>query len=98
VIGPSDDGGYYLIGLNKMHHRLFEKIDWSTERVLAQTRQRAAELDLEVRLLPPGYDVDDHATLRRLRDELLSDDAKSTIAIAPNTREFLRALIAQKEL
>jgi rSAM/selenodomain-associated transferase 1 len=98
VLGPSDDGGYYLIGLNKMEHRLFEKIDWSTERVLAQTRQRAAELDLEVKLLPPGYDVDDRATLRRLCDELLGDDATSAIAIAPNTREFLRELIAQKEL
>jgi rSAM/selenodomain-associated transferase 1 len=98
VLGPSDDGGYYLIGLNKMQHRLFEKIDWSTERVLAQTRQRAAELGLEVKLLPPGYDVDDRAALRRLRDELLGDDAKSAIAIAQNTREFLRELIAQKEL
>jgi rSAM/selenodomain-associated transferase 1 len=98
VLGPSDDGGYYLIGLNKMQRRLFEKIHWSTERVLAQTRQRAAELDLGVRLLPPGYDVDDRATLRRLCDELLSDDATSTIAIAPNTREFLRELTVQKEL
>jgi rSAM/selenodomain-associated transferase 1 len=98
VLGPSDDGGYYLIGLNKMQRRLFEKIDWSTERVLAQTRQRAAELDLEVRLLPPGYDVDNRAMLRRLFDELLGDDATSTIAIAPNTREFLRELTAQKEL
>jgi len=98
VIGPSDDGGYYLIGLNKMQRRLFEKIDWSTERVLAQTKQRAAELDVEDKLLSPGYDVDDRAALRRLCDELLGDDAKSTITIAPNTREFLRALIAQKEL
>src|SRR5260370_38225979 len=98
VIGPSDDGGYYLIGLNKMQRRLFEKIDWSTERVLAQTRQRAAELDLEVRLLPPGYDVDDRATLRRLCNELLGDAATSTMAIAQNTREFLRELTAQKAL
>src|SRR6266496_2897379 len=41
VLGPSDDGGYYLIGVNKPHRRLFEQIDWSTERVLNQTIQRA---------------------------------------------------------
>src|SRR5438874_3056323 len=33
VLGPSDDGGYYLIGMKKLYHRLFERIDWSTERV-----------------------------------------------------------------
>ena len=98
VLGPSDDGGYYLIGLNKMQRRLFEKIDWSTERVLAQTKQRAAELDVEVKLLSPGYDVDDRATLRRLCHELLDGDATSTIATAPTTREFLRELVVQKEL
>jgi rSAM/selenodomain-associated transferase 1 len=46
VIGPSDDGGYYLIGLKKMHRRLFEEIDWSTEKVFEQTKQRADELKL----------------------------------------------------
>jgi rSAM/selenodomain-associated transferase 1 len=90
VLGPSDDGGYYLIGLKQDHRRLFEEIDWSTERVLEQTRQRAAELDLEVKFLPPGYDVDDRATLRRLCDELLNPNAKDQVA--PETRRFLREL------
>lgn len=98
VLGPSDDGGYYLIGVNKMERRLFEKIDWSTERVLAQTRQRAAALALEVKLLSSGYDVDDGAALRHLCNELLGHDATSTITIAPNTREFLRELVGQKKL
>src|SRR5437899_2101976 len=59
VLGPSDDGGYYLIGLKRHHRRLFERIDWSTERVLEQTKERAQALNLEVCLLPTGYDVDD---------------------------------------
>src|SRR5205085_729410 len=79
--GPSDDGGYYLIGLKRNHLQLFERIDWSTERVLEQTRRRARELNLEVELLPTGYDVDDATTLRRLCDELLS--GKTTNDIAP---------------
>jgi rSAM/selenodomain-associated transferase 1 len=96
VLGPSDDGGYYLIGLKRNHPQLFERIDWSTERVSDQTMQRARELDLEVSLLPTGYDVDDAATLRRLCGELLSE--KSTDDIAPNTRRFLAALTSRKKL
>jgi uncharacterized protein len=37
LLGASDDGGYYLIGLKRLHQRLFEQIDWSTERVFEQT-------------------------------------------------------------
>ena len=94
VLGPCDDGGYYLIGLKKPHKELFERIDWSTERVLAQTRQRARELGLEVKLLPVGYDVDDGASLQRLCKELLTGAASAEIA--PHTRKFLRRLTAQK--
>ena len=73
VLGPSDDGGYYLIGVKKPHRHLFEQIDWSTERVLNQTMQRATEIGIEVKLLPTGYDVDDDASLRRLCNELLAE-------------------------
>ena len=87
VLGPSDDGGYYLIGLKEPHRQLFEQIDWSTERVLNQTIQRATESGLEIKLLPKGYDVDDVGGLRRLRDELFGQSARDTKA--PNTRKFL---------
>jgi hypothetical protein len=53
-----------------MHSRLFERIDWSTERVLEQTLERASEIGLETALLPTWYDVDDAATLERLHREL----------------------------
>src|SRR5881394_2196936 len=87
VLGPCDDGGYYLIGLKKPHRHLFEQVDWSTERVLNQTIQRATEIGLEVKLLPSGYDVDDGASLSRLCNELLGEqgDGGST----PSTRKFL---------
>src|SRR6266478_2152538 len=55
VLGPSDDGGYYLIGMKKPHRHLFEQIEWSTERVLNQTMQRATKIGLEAKLLPTGY-------------------------------------------
>src|SRR6266851_6828827 len=41
VLGPSSDGGYYLLGLKTAHRRMFEDIDWSTERVARQTMERA---------------------------------------------------------
>ncbi|HZH90938.1 MAG TPA: TIGR04282 family arsenosugar biosynthesis glycosyltransferase [Pyrinomonadaceae bacterium] len=70
VLGPSDDGGYYLIGMKRAHPRLFEEIAWSTADVSKHTLERAREIDLEVKLLPAWYDVDDASTLCRLHDEL----------------------------
>lgn len=70
VLGPSTDGGYYLIGMKQPHRRLFEDIDWSTERVTAQTLGRARELGLPVSVLPTWYDVDDAEALRTLIGEL----------------------------
>src|SRR5205823_11592800 len=75
VLGPSQDGGYYLIGLKRPHRNLFERIAWSTADVLAHTIERAAEINLRVEFLPTWYDVDDAATLCLLCDELsLSSD------------------------
>jgi rSAM/selenodomain-associated transferase 1 len=94
VLGPCEDGGYYLIGLKKPHKELFERIDWSTRRVLAQTRQRAREIGLEVTLLPVGYDVDDGASLQGLCKELLT--GKQSDSVAPQTRKFLCDMIARE--
>jgi len=96
VLGPSDDGGYYLIGMKKPHRHLFEQVDWSTERVLNQTMQRATEIGIEVKPLPTGYDVDDDASLRRLCNELLTDTTSADIA--PHTREFLASFVVRKKL
>lgn len=73
VLGPSCDGGYYLLGCKRMHPRLFEDIAWSTGAVAEQTLARAAELGLQAHLLPQWYDVDDCQSLRVLHDELLED-------------------------
>ncbi|MFN2508858.1 MAG: TIGR04282 family arsenosugar biosynthesis glycosyltransferase [Chthoniobacterales bacterium] len=94
VLGPSDDGGYYLIGLKKMHRPLFERIDWSTERVAEQTIARAKEIGLAVDLLPTWYDVDDRATLGRLCNELLGGTGTVNGYPAPETHAFLARLIA----
>jgi uncharacterized protein len=69
VLGPCGDGGYYLLGLKNPHRWLFEGIAWSTERVAAQTLERARELALDVHVLPVWYDVDDVEGLHRLYGE-----------------------------
>src|SRR5258708_3678582 len=69
VLGPSEDGGYYLIGLKHPHHELFERIAWSTAEVLAHTIYRAADINLPVELLPTWNDLDHAATLRLLCQE-----------------------------
>ena len=89
VLGPSDDGGYYLIGMNQMHPEVFAGIDWSTERVLEQTQQRATEAGLTVHLLPTGFDVDNEATFLRLQNEIRSPHDSR----APATAEVLRTFI-----
>jgi uncharacterized protein len=97
VLGGSDDGGYYLIGLKRAHRRVFEDINWSTSAVFSQTLERAAELGLEVVSLPPWYDVDDASSLRRLAIELFGDDSTRDGrrgSDAPFTRDFLRGLMA----
>ena len=55
VLGPSADGGYYLIGLKQAHAAPFERISWSTASVLGETMTRCREADLEVVLLPTWY-------------------------------------------
>jgi rSAM/selenodomain-associated transferase 1 len=90
VLGPSLDGGYYLIGVRHPHAELFRAIDWSTERVAAQTRQRAQGQGLEVIELDPWYDVDEPRSLQRLVDELASPAPNSAVAYgAPVTRAYL---------
>jgi hypothetical protein len=71
VLGPSFDGGYYLIGMSGFYPRVFEEIDWSTPRVLHQTLERAREVELNVELLEFWYDVDELEDLLLLRTHLL---------------------------
>ena len=95
VLGGSDDGGYYLLGIKRLHPRLFEQIDWSTERVFHQTLERAKEIGLSTELLPNWYDVDDAATLERLRQELAATEPAASEPEgydARHTRLFLRSL------
>ncbi len=88
VLGPAEDGGYYLIGLRAaaVVPRLFEEIAWSTDRVFADTLARCRELGLRVELLPQAADVDTPDDLRRLAARLVAGDLG-----CPRTRGLLHA-------
>lgn len=70
VLGPAEDGGYYLLGLKQAHAHMFADITWSSAHVATETRARAAEIGLELVELPAWYDVDDESALERLAKEL----------------------------
>jgi len=96
VLGAAEDGGYYLIGLKHAHRNLFNEIAWSTSDVLARTKQRAAEIELPVELLPTWYDVDDAETLNRLCQELFFTSSVRGAYPAPHTRAFLESIIKRE--
>ena len=66
VLGPTEDGGYYLIGMRAPRAALFEDMAWSTPTVLGRTLERAQRLGLRVACLPAWFDVDTAADLERL--------------------------------
>jgi rSAM/selenodomain-associated transferase 1 len=86
VLGPTEDGGYYLIGLRQSHRELFEQIPWSTSQVFPETRRRSAQYGLTVACAEYWYDVDtpdDLARLSRSFDQIQD-------GLARHTRRFLR--------
>jgi hypothetical protein len=93
VLGPAEDGGYYLIGLKQPAPKLLRGVRMSTPTVLRETLALAAGEGLKVALLPAWYDIDDVAALERLRAEL--DHAHD--GLAPRTRAFLERAAADRK-
>lgn len=98
VVGPSSDGGYYLIGLKRVHVEPFTNISWSTSSVFAETCARISAAAIELVTLPLWYDVDDAETLELLASELLEGRPPAFTQLpgypAARTRGFLKQLRA----
>jgi len=91
VLGPAEDGGYYLIAATAPHPALFSGIAWSTPAVFAQTVAKVAASGLTLATLPPWYDIDGMADLRRCARDLAAHPDHPATA----TRAFLRAMEAR---
>lgn len=87
VVGPAEDGGYYLVGMRKIHVRIFEDIPWGAAGVMEATMDRAREAELNLVLLPEWRDVDAPEDFERLKREL--EESKGA---AKFTRRFLKEL------
>lgn len=83
-IGPTDDGGFYLLGMNALFSQLFEDMSYSHSRVFADTLARAERTDACVTVLPKWYDVDTPEDLDRLSEDLEADEVD-----APNTARLM---------
>ncbi len=91
VVGPTADGGYYLVGMLKLHSKVFEDIPWGLAGALEATIERAKEAELDLVLLPEWHDVDTPEDFERLKRELHENkDA------AKFTRRFLKELAKAK--
>lgn len=88
ALGPTEDGGYYAVGVRGPAAGLFDSVEWSTPRAYAQTARNAARLGLRLLELPSWYDVDTPADLLRLRSEFSDTDARRR---APATYRWMTA-------
>jgi hypothetical protein len=96
VLGPAQDGGYYLIGLRKPAPELFAGIPWSTDRVLALTQTKAAAAGLKTALLPVRRDIDTLDDLLALIEETGAAEPRTSNlepgTLSPRTAGVLRLL------
>ena len=91
VIGPSTDGGYYLLGMQGGLAEVFDDIDWSTSKVLPQTTQRLDQQNKSFALLPAKTDVDDESALRQMLADLTS---KTSEEPALASQELVKKILA----
>jgi rSAM/selenodomain-associated transferase 1 len=92
VVGPSFDGGYYMIGLREPHTTVFEGIDWSTTRVFGQTLRHCRASSLLCEALEFWYDVDTIEDLKMLETHLFDYLRDRDSANARKTADFLLTL------
>ena len=74
-IGPSEDGGYYLLGMNSFYPQVFQDMSYSHERVFIETLARVEQTPASLHVLPEWYDVDDPETLQRLIQDINAVDS-----------------------
>jgi len=89
VVGPTDDGGYYLIGCRRFDPALFEGVEWSTPRTCAQTLANAAKLGYRTALLERWFDLDTWSDIGRL----LADARRGT-PLPPHLAAFFQGFKA----
>jgi rSAM/selenodomain-associated transferase 1 len=89
VLGPSRDGGYYLVGMNRPMAQVFANMTWSHDQVLTETTERLAKLGIQPALLPQWFDIDrdeDLKQLQALSEPAARDALKRTLSLLERLR------------
>jgi len=94
VIGPSDDGGYYLLGMKKPEKQLFDFEGWGNQSVLERTIKEASRHNLKSHFLPEASDVDTFKELLALRSKLIN--INSDLNYLHNTKKIIDKIFAYK--
>lgn len=88
VLGKTEDGGFYLIGLRKLEKAIFENVAWSSPETFEQVFENIHRLRLHLREVPSWYDVDEREDFEKLREEILHN--KNAQRRAPETYALIR--------
>lgn len=88
VLGRTEDGGFYLIGLKKLQKEIFENVAWSSPKTFGQVYKNIEKLNLHLREVPGWYDVDEPEDYKKLREEILHN--KNAQRRAPETYALIR--------
>ena len=96
VLGPSTDGGYYLVGWKEPRPELFEDVSWSTPEVLEQTIARIDDTGATYDLLPERTDIDTWQDALAVLEEIVSEDPDGEARLAPRTRALLTSLLEEE--
>jgi rSAM/selenodomain-associated transferase 1 len=94
VIGPSVDGGYYLIGMKKPQKFLFNSGTWGNRTVLQQTIKEASRHNLKIHFLPEASDVDTFKELLQLRSKLINQEVN--LSYSKNTKAVIEKILSYK--
>ncbi len=92
VIGPAEDGGYYLVGMTRLHPEIFMKIRWGTPEVLGVTRKRLKQAGVAFAELGQWHDVDTEADVTKLWRDLLKMKQRHPEEVPPRTWTVLSRL------
>lgn len=96
VLGPADDGGYYLVALKSLHRELFADVSWSAEQVLPQTLENARRANLRIAQLKPEADLDTFPDVRKFWEQLCQPEPAVEKNAIPRTAKALAELFAKE--
>ena len=88
VLGKTEDGGFYLIGLRRLPERIFENVAWSSPETFEQIFENIHRLKLHLREVPSWYDVDEREDFEKLKAEILHN--KNAQRRAPETYSIIK--------